>query len=172
VLQTIWLWLLVPFSLYCVSMYLKPVEGARNTRELLAGILGLAYAALSLRATYSLFFVHLPHSVIIFRIVHGMVGGTMVAMLLSMGYRHATKILLILAGILFVISPLLLAFNLYRIGHKDVLHSILTLPNFYSLESWPVGIAIPAIILLLRPGKNAQDTLTMTEHDAENGAEV
>ncbi|HVU48370.1 MAG TPA: hypothetical protein VHD85_19730 [Terracidiphilus sp.] len=152
-LHTIWLWLLVPFSLYCISTYLKPVEGARDVRVLLGGILGLAYAAFGLHATYSLF-AWLPHSAILFRIAHGIVGGMMVAMLLSMGYRHGVRVLLIFAVILLLASPLLVALILHRVGRAVALHSILTSPHFYSLESWPVGIAVPAIVMLLRPSSN------------------
>jgi hypothetical protein len=163
-LQTIWLWLLVPFSLYCISTYLKPVEGARNARALLAGILGLAYAAFGLHVTYSLFFAWLPDSAILFRIAHGIVGGMMAALLLSMGYRHGARVMLILAGILFVGSPLLLVLYLERVAPEVTLHTIFASPRIYGLEAWPIGIAIPAIILLLRPTSNG----SQATHD-ENG---
>lgn len=171
--QTIWLAFLVPFSLYCISIYLKPVEGARNRRALLAGILGLAYAAFSFRVTYSLFFAHLPHSAVLFRVMHGIVGGMMVAMLLSMGYRNGARVILPLALILFVGSPLLVAVILHRTGRQVELHSIFASPHFYALEAWPAGSVIFAIFLLLRPGRNEdQDAQTLPEQDAEDGAGV
>jgi hypothetical protein len=172
-LHTIWLWLLVPFSLYCFSIYLKPVDGPRDRRALAMGTLGLADAAMYLPATYALVFAHLPYPFIVFRVVRGILGGMLPTIFISMGYRQGARAMLIFAGVLFVGFPLLLVFNLYRFSHGNTLHSILTSSYFYGLESWPIGVAIPAIVLILRPvGSNRQGAFAQSEQAAERGTEA
>jgi hypothetical protein len=177
-LQTIWLLVLVPLSLYFLSTYIKPLEGEREPRKLAAGILGLAYAGLSLHAAYSVIFAGLPHSDVLFRVSHGVVGGMLVTALASMGYRNAARTMLILAGVLFVAWPLLFGLLLFRIGHAVTLHSIVSARSFYSSEALPVGIAISAIVLLWRRGRNDKKDIdhagepAPTEHIAENGTEA
>jgi hypothetical protein len=153
-LSTIWLALIVAFSLFCLSIHLKPLNGKRNPRALLAGIFGLAWAALHLRATYSILFASLPHPAIRSRFGIAISGGGWVTTLVSMGYRRGAKIMLIAAGILFFGSPLALALYLHWVAPKVALHTIFASPHFYILEAWPVGIAIPALILLWRSGSN------------------
>jgi hypothetical protein len=177
-LQTIWLWFLVSISLFCFSIYLKPVEGARDLRALVMGILSLVYAALHLRVTYSLLFASLPHSAILFRMVRGIVGGMFPTILFSMGSRQGARIMLIISGVLFVGLPLALMIHLHGVAPAVVLRSMFTVPNFYILESYPVGIATTAIVLLLRPDlKNIQSTsddreLTSEARIANDGSET
>lgn len=163
-LQTIWLLVLVPVSLYFLSTYIKPLEGGRDPRKLVVGLLGLAYAALSLHATYSIIVAHLPHSVIFFRIAHGIVGGAIPTILISMAYRHGARVMLILAGIQFVASPLVIWFTLHRIGPAVALHSVVSARSFWSSEAWPIGTAVSAIVLLWRPGRSDGKGI---DHDGE-----
>jgi hypothetical protein len=175
-LTTIWLVLIIPVSLYFISSYMKPLEDGRNLRGLLAGIFGLAYAALHLRATYSIIFASLPHAAILFRIARGIVGGTWVTMLNSMGFPRATRKMLILAGILFAGLPLALTLYLHWKAPQVTLHFIFASPNLYPLEAWPVGIAISAVALLWLSGRNdgkstGHDSgMGTAGHTAENGA--
>jgi hypothetical protein len=179
-LSTIWLVLIVSVSLYCLNAYIKPLEGERNPRKLLAGILGLADAAFYLHATYSLIFVHLPHSAIIFRTFRGMVGGMWVSTLIPTGFGRGARSLLILSGFLFVGSPLALVSMLYlrSISPSAALHAMFTSLSILPLEALPVGLAIPAIVLLLRSGRNDSKStgndsgLTAAEHTVENGNEA
>jgi len=152
-LSTIWLVLIVSVSLYCISTSIKPLENGRNPRGLLAGILGLAYVALHLHATYSVIFASLPHPAILFRLAGAIVGGMWVTMLLPRGYRQGAKTMLIISGILFA-APLALVLCLHLINHKVALQPIFTSPNIYIVEAWPVGLVIPAIILLWQSGRN------------------
>jgi hypothetical protein len=175
-LQTIWLLLIVPLSLYCFSTYIKPLNGRRNTRMLLIGILGLVYAATLLRVTYSTVFASLPHPAILFRCVRAVAGGMWTTMLISMGFRRGARTMLILSCILFMGSPLALIFYVHRTYPEIALHAILASPGMFSLEAWPVGIAIPAIILLWRSRKNGgesgqlDDGWATSEHPADNGS--
>ena len=177
-LQTIWLLVLVPLSLYFLSTYIKPLEGGRDPRKLVTGILGLVYAALSLHATYSVIFAHLPNSVILFRMAHAIVGGMLPTILISMAYRHGARIMLILAGVLFVVSQLIIGFALHRTGHAVTMRSIVSVRNFYGSEAWPLGTALSAIFLLWRPVRNDgkgidhDGELAPAEHIAEDGTEV
>jgi hypothetical protein len=155
VLLTVWLVIVVSFSLFCLSDYVKPAKGsARNTRELVVGILGLAFGAMHLRRVYSLVFASLPHSAVLFRLVQAIVTGAWAGILLSMGHRRWAKSMLILAGIFFVGSPLAVAFALHLAGHQVSLRSVFTLPNIYIIEIFAVSLAVPAIVLLLVPGDN------------------
>ena len=162
-LQTVWLWLLVPSRLYRISTYLKPIEGAHNVRALLAGIVGLADAAFGLHATHSLFFLSLPHSAILCRMAHGVVGGMMAAMLLSLGQRYGVRVMLVVGLILFLASTLLVAFTLHRMGRELRVNAILASPHFYGLASRPVGIAISAFALLLRPAMDIKASVTTAD---------
>jgi hypothetical protein len=155
VLLTIWLAIVVSFSLYFLSTYIRPPEGGtRDPRALVVGILGLAFGAMHLRGVYSVVFENLPHPAVLFRVVRALVTGGWAAILVSMGYRRGARIMLIVAGILFVGSPLALALYLHWTDPEVALHSILAAPRFYVLEAWPVGIAIPALFLLWRSGSN------------------
>jgi hypothetical protein len=177
-LSTIWLALIVAVSLFCLSSYLKPLNGERDFRALLAGILGLAWAALHLRATYSILFASLPHPAILSGFVIAIVGGGWATTLVSMGYRRGARTMLIVAGTLFLGSPLALALYLHWTAPKVALHSILAAPHFYILEAWPVGIAIPALILLWRSGRDDgkgsghDGALATAEHTPENETEA
>jgi hypothetical protein len=173
-LLAIWLAVVLSFSLYCLSTYIKPLENGRDPRTLLVGILGLIFALLHLRAIYSLVFMHLPHPAILFRIVRAIVNGTWATILVSMGFQQGARNMLILAGILFAAAPLSLGIVLRQTAPGVTLHSILTSAKFYSLEAWPVGIAIPATILLLRKGKSGNNTFghDRTAHTAEEETEA
>jgi hypothetical protein len=156
-LSTIWFSLLVAIGLYCLSTYIKPLESGRNPRILLVGVLTLADAAFRLRATYSVLFAHLPHPAILFRVARAIVGGMWPTILIAMGFRQGARNMLILAAILFAAAPLALVIVLHRTAPGVTLHTILTSPNFYSLEAWPLGIAIPAIALLSRASKGGSN---------------
>ena len=153
VLLTIWLVIVVSFSLYSLSDYLKPTEGStRESWKLAVGILGLAFGAMHLRGIYNVVFASLPHSAILFRSVQAIVAGAWTGILLSMGRRRWAKAMLIFAGVLIVGSPLAVAFLLHQAGRRVSLRSVLALPNVYILEIFAVTIAVPAFILLSRPG--------------------
>ena len=150
-METVWLLILVPCSLYWPSTYFEPVEGTRKRGSLVLGILGLTYAALHLHTTYLVFFANLPFPTILFRISHGIVGGALATILISMGFRHGTRAMLVLSGVLLVALPVLAAFDLHRLGHEVSLRIVIASPTVLCLDSYPIGIAIPAVILLLRP---------------------
>jgi hypothetical protein len=176
VLLTIWLAIVVSFSLYCLSIYVKPLEGdKRNQRALAVGILGLVFGAMHLREIYSVVFASLPHPAVLFRLVRAIVSGAWTGILVSMAGRRAAMAMLILAGILFVASPPAMAFFLNRTGHGVTLHSIFASPSIYILEAGPVAIAIPSIFLLCRSGggdgkgDGFDDSRTDAQHSAENG---
>jgi hypothetical protein len=175
-LPTVWLVLIIGFSLYSLSTYIRPLEGKRDARGLLLGILGLVYAAMMFRTTYSIVFARLPHAAILFHILRALLGGIWTAILLAMGFRrHGATIMLIFAGTLAIASTLAVALLLHRTGRAVTLHSVLSVPRLYSLEAGPFGIAIAAAVLLWRPAGN--DTrlpargseLTDAEHVAESG---
>jgi hypothetical protein len=169
-LSTIWLVIVVSFSLFCLSDYVKPAKGsARNSRELVVGILGLALGAMHLRRVYSLVFASLPHSAVLFRLVQAIVTGVWAGILLSMGHRRWAKSMLILAGIFFFGSPLAVAFALHLAGHQVSLGSVLALPNIFITEIFAVALAVPAIVLLL--GSDDNDGGLAVE-DEENGTEA
>jgi len=174
-LQTIWLAVVLSFSLYCLSVRIRPLRGERDARGLPIGILGLAYVAMHLRITYATIFAHLPYSALLFRVLGAIVGGVWATILISWGFRWGAKAMLIFACILSLGSPLAGVFVWYRIGHRVPLHSIFASPKFYIVEAWPVGIAIAAIVLLLRPGTNGSNHagggggLASAENTAENG---
>jgi hypothetical protein len=175
-LSTIWFSLLLAIGLYCLSTYIKPVEGERNPRVLLIGILSLMDAAFHLRATYSLIFAHLPHGAVFFRLFSRIVDGMLATMLVSLGFKKGARNMLILAGALLVVPPLglILALALHRTALAESLHVIFASSNIYNLEAWPIGIAIPAVVLLLRgDGSNnlnaGNDSL---EHTSESGNEA
>jgi hypothetical protein len=174
-LQLFWFLLYVPFSLYCISTYIKPLESGRNPRVLLIGILGLVCAAMRLRGTYSIVFASLPHPAILFRVVRALTGGMWGTMLMSMGFRRGARTMLIISCILFIGSPLALILHLHWIAPGIPLHSILASPRMYSLEAWPVGMGIPAIVLLWQSSRNDSESgghdggLTAAEPTVENG---
>ena len=151
---TIWFLILVPVCLYLVSTYIKPLNGVRNLRALITGILGLAFAMLLLHATYAIAFASLPHPNVAFRTVRATVGGAFATMALSMGFRQAPKIMLIIAGILFAASSLIVTLGLHKPGRSAMLHPRPSSLNVYSLEAGPVGLAIPAIVLMWQSRRN------------------
>jgi hypothetical protein len=173
-LQTIWLAVVLSFSLYCLSVRFRPLRGERDARGLPIGILGLAYVAMHLRMTYATIFAHLPYSTLLFRVIGAIVGGVWATILISWGFRWGAKAMLTLACILSLGCPLAGVLLWYRMGHGTALHSIFASPKFYIAEAWPIGIAVTAIVLLLRSGersrKNAGDDGGLTSEDAaENG---
>jgi hypothetical protein len=153
-IQAVWPMLLFPFSLFLLSNYMKPTEGERNPRDLAAGLLGVVTTAFFLHGTYSLVFVRLPHAAVLFRTVRGVVGGAFASTLLSTVFSKGARNTLILSSILFVTSPLALLLVLHRTAPGVTLQAILLSPNLCGLESCPVGLAIPAIVVFWRSGGN------------------
>ena len=148
VVQTIWFLILVPLSLYLLSSYIKPLNGVRNLLALVTGILGLVYTTLFVHTTYSVVFTSFPYPGTLFRVARGILGGMFVTMLFSMGFRQGAKIMLIIAGILFVATPLVVVFALHQFGHAATQQPFIKSLNLYSLEALPLGLAIPAIVLI------------------------
>lgn len=147
-MQTIWFLIFVPVSLYFISTYIKPSNGTRSLRALITGILGLANVAMSAHKTYVVLFAGLPHPALLFRAVSGFFGGMFVTMLLSMGFRQAPKIVLIVAGILSAAPAVVLIWVSHKLGQAPTQHPISNVLDLYILEAHPVGLAIPAIILI------------------------
>lgn len=163
------------FSLYCLSTYIKPLDGQRDSSALLWGILGLVWVALHLRATYSLIFAALPHGPIVFRVVDRVVPGVVASVLICRGWRQGVRAMLILAGVLFVASPLVLIVMLHRIAPGAQLRAIFLFTPFYILEASAIGIAIPAVLHLWKRNRNDGKQLdsgsdpSTAEYPAENG---
>lgn len=144
------------FSLYCLSAYIKPLNKKRDSNWLLLGVLGLVWVALNLRATYSLIFATFPHAFVLFRVASRIVLGVIAGTLVCKSWRHGAEAMLIVAGILFIGPPLIAVSFVHRIGQGANLHATFASPKFYAIEAWPVGIAIPAFVLLFRSKKNGQ----------------
>lgn len=144
------------FSLYCLSTYIKPLNEKRDSNWLLLGVLGLVWVVLQLRITSSLIFAAFPHAFVPVRVASRIVLGVLPSALICRVWRWGAKAMLILASILSVAPPLTAVLLVLRIGHEINLHTIFASSKFYAIEAWPVGIAIPAIVLLFRSKKNGR----------------
>lgn len=150
-LSIVWLSLFAAIGLYGISSYIKPLEGRRrDSQKLLAGILSLAYAALHLHAMYSILFARLPYAAISFRAVRWTVGGMLVSVLATLAYRQSAKTMLVISAVLFVSLPLGLVVFFHWASPGASFHRIFAFPIVYCAEALPIGVAIPAIVLLLQ----------------------
>ncbi len=171
-LQTFWLSLYVAIGLYAISSYIRPLEeGKRNPLKLLAGILSLAYAALHLHATYALLFAPLPYAEILFRATGWIVFGMLMTMIDILISALSAKTMLMVSGVLFVGLPLAML-PLHWVVRGVPFHRIFASPYIYAAEALPVGIAIPAVVLLLRKqGRNGAGQ-ERAERTSEEGTEA
>jgi hypothetical protein len=168
-LSTIWFSLLVAIGLYGVSSYIRPLEGSkRNPQKLLAGILSLAYAALHLHATYALIFAPLPYADIFFRAAGWIVCGMLITMIAFLVSAQSVNTMLMISAVLFVGLPLALL-PLHWAAHGVSLDRIFASPFIYGGEAFPVGLAIPAVVLLLRERRRGGDTQASSERTTEEG---
>lgn len=157
--STIWPLFHVIVGLFCLSTYFKPIEGERNPRILIVGVLSLAIAATLAHGTYELLFARLPNSAIFLRATRGILGGMFATTSVSLGFRHWAKIMLIAAAILFVVSPLALVLFLTKrsVSTEMALRAVFTSPGLLSLESIPVGMAIPALLFPWSPSSRSSE---------------
>jgi hypothetical protein len=171
-LSTLWFSLFVAIGLYGISSYVKPLDGRRNWQKLFMGVLSLAYAATCLHATYALVFAHLPYASFMFRTVRGAAGGMFVSLFTTLVYRSGAKTMLIIAAVLFICPPLALLITPRRVLDKAGAQLISTWPEVYIREAFPVGLAIPAIVLLVRGRSENDKEQENRELNAEEGSEA
>jgi len=171
-MHTLWLSLFVAIGLYGVSSYIRPTEGERrNPQTLVAGILSLVYAALHLHATFALVFAPLPHAAVLFRATRWIVGGMFLSALATLVYRQSAGTTLIISAVLFAGLPLAML-PLHWVAPKASFHRILTSPALYAGEAFPVGLAIPALVLLPQKRGRSDAGEASAERTSGEGTEV
>lgn len=170
-LSTIQIIIVATLALACVllfSAYLRPIDPearARNRGALASALLLLVLLALQLFDSFHgvprdpLYIPILFHSTV------GAVSGMSIAtILMSMSWVRGARRMLVISAVCFVICNLIvLGICLHAVGHLVNFRTLAATPPFYAIEAGPIGMAIPAAILLGlsgRPGQgsNASDS--------------